>query len=796
MTSNTTTENNTMDATVTKSDSETIVDPNVQDAAKIEQFKKLVANFDTADFGKKPAARLLGVYNKPSYSPTKGEHPRLLFTPDDKTKIIENLDHEENSSALLQYQLLTAKNTTGKFVPGTDSTNMDVGILSAIEAKAFRYAITGEQLYGYQAIYAIKNSILTIEVAKGFSDPYRYYGHVMFVASCVYDWCYDLLTDVDKEQIINGCVTLMTKFEIGFPPSKSGGVTGHNFECQLLNNILAFAIAVYDEYPDMYEFAAGRLFDEYAKSQDIIYASGMQHEGNYYGPFRMNFAMKAQVLMSVMSHGECALFDKESLYSVCNTFIDAAAPDGYAFRVGDSALKVGMTNGDNSSMFFWASTYYGDPQMKTLYLARFNNKDSFQCTYAGVSAVWFLIFNDPDLTPKPVYEGRNLVNMGTFPLTKVYARNAWDDRNAAAVYMTMPEMFLTSHDHMECGSFQIYYKGMLISDSGYYDGYGTNHHKSYSRQTISSNSLLIYNHDMKAQLRYGDGQYSGGQSLNPGYGRRYVPATIEAALGTLQCTSLGKASKEVDGKYYYSYLAGDMTKAYDDVTVDEVTRYMISAMTDNEEYPMVFVTFDRITAKKAEYKKTSLLHALVEPEVTEDGYIIIRNTEDGNSGKLVAQSLITDMTTKVYGGNGAEFTVNGVDCTPSGYDATNPEYRIELNPVKASTTDHLLNVMYVTDAYNDAAPIKAKEIETDDLAGTILFNQAILFSKNEMKLNKTIRFTAENDQELNYYVCGVAAGKWTISVNGKSVQTVTVTETEGIINFTASAGSVEILPEQ
>lgn len=770
------------------------IDPNERYNTQIKQYVELINRFDTEDFGTIPSVELSGFYNKPLYSPVKGEHPRLLFTSDDKERIINGFSKKENKVAFSKYESLILQDTSGSFMAGTDSTNINFDVLSIIEAKAFRYAITGEELYGYQAIYAVKNSILTIDVVKGYSDPYRYYGHVMFVAACVYDWCYDLLSDVDKQQLINGCVTLMTKFEIGFPPSKAGGVTGHNFECQLLNNILAFAISVYDEYPQIYEYAAGRLFDEYAESQNIIYASGMQHEGNYYGPFRMGFTMKAQVLMSVMSHGKCALFDKESLHSVCDTYIDMIAPDGYTFRIGDSELKVSVKGADYTSMFFWASTYFGDPNMKSLYLDAYSSSDSLLSHYSGVSSVWFLIFNDPDLKPKPAYEGRGLINVGRFPLTKIFARSDWNDKQAFAIYMTMPEMFLTSHDHMECGSFQIYYKGMLVSDSGYYDGYGTKHHNWYSRQTISSNSLLIYNTDMPEELAFIDGKYSGGQSLDPGRCRRYVPTSIRDALDSLQCVSLGKASKEVDGKYFYTYLAADMTKAYDEVTVDEVSRYMISVATGDADYPMVFATFDRITAKKAEYKKTSLLHALVRPEVTDEGFVIISNTEDDNRGKLISQSLITDMKTTVYGGNGEEYSVNGEYCTPNGYNASMPEYRIESTPVNASLTDQFLTVMYVTDSYNSSEPIKAKEIETDDVAGAVIFNQVMIFPKNEKKIDWTIRFNTDNAQQLDYYIVGITSGKWSVSVNGSLIKTATVIDNEGILTFTAPAGSVEIAP--
>ena len=100
----------------------------------------------------------------------------------------------------------------------------------SIEAMGLRYALSGEEMYGYQAIYNIKNAILTAEHIE--IDPYRAYGLTMYVAACVYDWCYDLLTNLDKDQIVRGCINLLGKrMEIGCPPAKVGAIAHHTVEC-------------------------------------------------------------------------------------------------------------------------------------------------------------------------------------------------------------------------------------------------------------------------------------------------------------------------------------------------------------------------------------------------------------------------------------------------------------------------------------------------------------------------------------------------------------------------------------
>ena len=357
----------------------------------------------------------------------------------------------------------------------------------------------------------------------------------------------------------------------------------------------------------------------------------------------------------------------------------------------------------------------------------------------------------------------------------------------------MPEFYSASHSHAEAGSFQIYYKGMLASDSGYYTTHGIGHHAAYTRQTISSNSILVYNPGFIVEGGWRDHVYSGGQSLRQDITRIIAPYTLESAMECAsmnQLTVLGKAYDAKDG-YRYSYIAADMTKAYDEETVKEVTRHMLSVMTDDKECPMVFVTFDRITSVRSHFKKTLLLHSQSAPAVTDDGFVIITNTKDGNNGKLVAQSLLTDMSVSVFGdGNGAEYTIQDTVFKPRSYDYGDPDYRIELTPKRASEEDLLLTMMYVTNADNEAEPIKATEINSDKLCGALILNRATLFAKGKEPLCEA--FTVDLPKcsgEVDVYVAGVADGVW--NIGGTTTE---VKEGEGILSFATASTKVTVTP--
>jgi heparin/heparan-sulfate lyase len=675
-------------------------------------------------------------------------------------------------------------------------------LLTRIEAKAFRYLLTGEELYGYQAIYNIRNAILTAEHIE--IDPYRAYGLTMYVAACVYDWCYPLLTDSDKEQILRGCINLLGKrMEVGCPPAKEGAIAHHTVECQILRSYLSLGIAVYDEHPEIYEFVAGRLYNDIVPAQNFMLASEKHWEGAYYAPFRYCNLLDAQFLISAMTDGRVEMFNAKSLHAVANTFMDFTLPGLtydkiHVFEMGDVAAS---SFEDYFSSCFFSSCMFGDAKLKGFSFKCYNDKTDFDklMNNTYVSAVRYLILNDPDLAPEDPFDGRDLVKVTKYPGSAIFARGAWNDKNAPAVYMTMPEFYSASHSHAEAGSFQIYYKGMLASDSGYYSTHGIGHHAAYTRQTISSNSILVYNPGFIVEGGGRDHVYSGGQSLRQDITRIIAPYTLDSAMTCAsmnQVKILGKGYGPSGGSYRYSYIAGDMTNAYDEETVDEVTRHMLSVMTDNEIYPMVFVTFDRITAKHAHFKKTVLLHSMTEPTVTDDGLVVITNTKDGNCGKLVAQTLLTDTSVSVFGdGNGAEYTIQSTIFKPVSYNPDDPDYRIEFSPKHPKKTDLIMNVMYVTDADNDSKLIKAQSIETDELVGASILGQVLLFNKNGKALTSEFSVRLPNaDGVADCYVAGVAAGDWQIKCDEKSAYTCEVKEGEGILHFTSTGGDIKIIP--
>ena len=274
---------------------------------------------------------------------------------------------------------------------------------------------------------------------------------------------------------------------------------------------------------------------------------------------------------------------------------------------------------------------------------------------------------------------------------------------------------------------------------------------------------------------------------------------MEGYAGYGQCVSLGVANVEKDGKYLYSFMAGDMTNAYDAETVDEVTRYMFAVATGDASCPLVLVTFDRITSDDASYRKSALIHTQQEPLVTKDGFVIVTNTKNGNNGKMIVQTVGFDTTYTLVGGEGKEFWLSdkygNADTDTTLVAGSIAEYgwgRIEISPESAEKTNYMLTVMYVTDATNNASPKKAEDLCSDKLAGTSLFGKSILFPKNEKLLTEEASFTLGSSGEC--FVGGVMAGDWNIIKDGAVVSCVTVAEGTNLLSFNAASGNYTIKP--
>ena len=763
---------------------------------KVNQVKAKLSNFTDSDFGGASSTIRTDLgkgktYNYLNVNPTKGQHPRVMFNENDIAGINRALNNGMNEAAAKEFRRQVALMETGSlpaaYEHGSNGThNFNGQVLSNIMALALDYRLSGSKISGYQAILAAKNYLKTIDVQSFKPDPERTMGNIMYAMACVYDWCYDLMTKTDKDQIVAGvqhkcCESV--HMEVGFPPSGQGSIAGHGCEFQILRDYLSFAIAIFDEYPGWWNYVGYRFYNEYVPARNEFYRAGMVPQGvSQYVQIRFASDCYAALLIKAMSGS--LPFDEEGMHQVILTIHSYELPNEYTFASGDGSNTTSVNQIKKVMEFGMASMItshlFGDATVRALYE---NGKYSYSIfgdgQYGLEQTVGYaceeLICSSGEVkAAKNLHAGMSLIVYNGGWLGQTIARNNWG-ASQAAVLMKIGVRADSNHGHQDAGQFQIWYKGMLAGDSGAYASYNTDHWRYYHQATIAHNSLLIDNGG--SGTYYCGGQISHTQetgSLSGWMGGSYETGVVTGhEEGYLD---------DAKTKVKYAYIAGDIAKAYGTSTATTVDRRMLAVYeTGNNSVPMFFFVFDDITAKSASYKKTFLLHTTSEPTIS--GKTV---TVTAGQGKLILQSVLGgDSITKV-GGEGNNYKVNGKQITPNRYELDGYWGRVEISPNTGSATSCLLNVIYVCDTSKDPN-LTAQAVSGSEVKGAVIGNVAAVFISSPTRQSATFTFTAPGSGDLTYYVSGVRAGNWSVRTAG-ATQTVKATEDGGMLVFTAPAG--------
>ena len=308
---------------------------------------------------------LTNVYPTPTITPPSA-HPRLYFRSSHISKLKADMTKAQNSASHSTYNSYVNQTITGILPPPSGSSNYDSNLAARIQAHAFKYAMDNDTAKGNSAINAIKNYLNTIVFDDTKSNREREMGHIILLASQVYDWCYPLLSSADRNYIIAACEGIASRMPIGWPSTGQGAITGHGSEGQLLRDLLSFGIATYNERPDIYNIVAGRLFAEYVEPRNYWYPSHSHYQGTMYGPSRHKYEIISQYIMYRMSG--TFVFAPDMEY-VPYEWLYARRPDGNEFRTGESSTNyiAGEYLDSNYESTFYSSNLYGNPYVKQMY---------------------------------------------------------------------------------------------------------------------------------------------------------------------------------------------------------------------------------------------------------------------------------------------------------------------------------------------------------------------------------------------------------------------------------------------
>jgi len=408
---------------------------------------------------------------------------------------------------------------------------------------------------------------------------------------------------------------------------------------------------------------------------------------------------------------------------------------------------------------------------------------------------------DADLQRKPVSTLPLSWYSGT-PFGWMVARTGWDDK-AAVAEMKINEYNFSNHQHLDAGSFQIYYHGPLATESGLYGGtdgaYGSSHCKNYFWRTIAHNSLLIYDPLEKFSLN-GDFGNDGGQRLP---NNRYEPRNLEVFLNSENGYNTGEVLAHGFGPSTltpdYTYLKGDITKAYSS-KVKEVKRSFIFLNLKNADVPAALIVFDKVVSSSPSFKKYWLLHSIEEP-VIKGNEVTIPGTKNAQTGKLVNVSLLPEISNQELtpvGGPGKEFWVFDRNYENESTDKSGEgtyeraAWRIELSPKIPSQENYFLNVMQVME--NGAAGFMVSLIDGDKVLGVTIADRIVIASKSFEQINDSFSFSIRNKGNFKILLTDLLSGKWQVIKNKKVIiPEASVKEEDGVLYFEGTNGKYTII---
>lgn len=770
--------------------------------------------------GEKPVPFALGMENQslkglyfplPAYTPPMN-HPRLYITDEKLPQIKENLTKPANIDAWNEVQKIANTDKVCK-VRSDVAYSYDESVHQYIEACAFMYLLDREnnRKYGEKAVKGLIEYVTTLSYS-GDNISMARSGILQYIAK-VYDWCHDLLTDEQKELIIKKGLAVMTKLETGWPPVKLFAFNSdHGGEGGIQVDSMSFAIATYEDYPDIWNAVAGRFFSEFIAINNFYYdIDHYQGEGDSYGHSRFTYETRANTILTQL--GLEKLVSDNERYIPYN-LIYRRRPDGMVLRTGDIWDLRGTYAGPYTNNFACAMRY-NDPFLEYEAHKMGENGLTVRHNDGGTSLVEYLVLNNPDLMPLS-HENLPLAWYSGTGHNMLTLRTSWDegvDSNTMLVSINGGGRQRGGHTHQDLGNFEIYYKGPLAIDSGVYNGDpfydetgkyitdvkgGSFHDYNYHRQTVAHNCVTIYDPDMILD----DGTIPGNPIHNSGgqISRRvsssttYNSATDDSHIGA---ENIGIDYGPDLNNPAYAYMKTDLSKAYT-YRIDNYTRTFTYFNFFDDVYPGALIVFDKVKTTDKDFEKTWNLHSQEEPEI-KDGTTVIKRTEYGFNGRLINETLLPkaeDRNIVKVGGEGMEYSVRGVNMkavTPAATDESG-KWRIEVTPKTKKDTDYFLNVLQVSENNSEIIPLETKLYETENYVGVKIKDRVAYLSKNyDRTSEEQVIYADGSENNLSYVVDGLNTGKWVVyDENNNTVAECDVTNEGGVVNFEAPAGTYRI----
>ena len=703
-----------------------------------------------------PGAKALETFTPPA------DHPRILIHKADIPAIKERLKSPEAKATLEQMKKIavpmTAKEKARTDWKRSGSWMKMRGVTMQSELDALSYLLDGNETAGRRAITSLLDTLKRARFGTE-GDMTRPCGEMMFTGAIVYDWCYPLLSEAEKKEYVKQIVRCGEMMECGWPFRKGLYICGHFSEKMIMRDFLAAGLAIYEEYPEMFEATRKLLVEKFIPGRDYVFQGGGSHQGTAY------------ISPRLIGDLSCLwLLDKIGLGQVFGDQLGSVMYDMIYRRIDDSSVMVAgdcYNHGKATypTISILSSSYFKDPYVAYEYMRNPQIEPhmlifDLLCRDYGVKA------KGPEDLPLTRYFGS--------PTGSMISRTGWD-KDAAIVEMRMIERFVGNHQHLDAGTFYIHYKSPLALDSGFYQGYGGSygdpHNMCYSKRTIAHNGLLIYDPNENFGGRFGN---DGGERV-PDFGHQCPDLEHLLTDDNLFGKTLSHWFNED-----FSLLKCDITPAYRSSKASDVRRSFVYMDMHDKTHPAALVVYDHVVSTNPDFKKFFLLHTQNEPATK--GNV---STISAGGGMLQCTTLLPKSAAiSSVGGPGKEFWVFGknyamVDKKTRDIPPYIGQWRLEISPTKAAKEDAFLNVIQIAD--EGAATGKVTRIDGTLVVGAAFDGRIVLFSRNGEFLDSDFNFTLPKGASGKLLVTDLAAGKWQVTTPDGTKSTQNVDAASGCI---------------
>lgn len=719
----------------------------------------------------------------PKIVPPAG-HPRLWVTPQSLPMLKTRLSQGENEPVWAKVVALAKVPYKFDFDPEKEVFYQEE-LEKAAQVKAFYYLMTGDKKIGKEVSKLMVNYMTMLEFGNvKHGDVTREVGRAIYTASLVYDWCYDLLTERDRELLYDKMLGLAREMEIGWPPFMDSIVNGHGNEAQVSRDLLAMSIALYDKNPELYKYTSYTILEDLVPMRKFEYESPRHNQGIDYGAYRFGWEMHAAWLFYRMTG--LSVFD-DNIKSLPYYWLYMRLPDGYMLRDGD--MFSGKFGDDKP--FYWkqpqtmllSSAYANDPLIKGEFEREGGLPDN---------PVLFLLVNDPKL--------KSDNDLNSLPLTKDFgtvlggmvARTGWDNSETSKDVIAEIKgggYVFGNHQQADAGALQIYYHGIQVGDIGLYLSYGSPYDYNFNKRSIAHSVMLAKDPEepllFRAKVRDGGTRFNQRFPLTP----QEVTSDPWYDNGKVLSADFGPSKL----KPSFSYFKADLTGAYTS-KMSNYTRGFCFLNLGREDVPAVIILTDDMETAKPGFKKYWQINTLNKPEEL-NGNLVLRNELKGLTGKTHVNMLVpaaADRVTEVLSGKNANSTFGEqYDIVSSKAEAN--AYRIMISPKKDAKRDKFLTVFQMT--AGDAKPLPLDFKALEGRYQIVLADRVVSMSSGSDLLQSAFTLDIPGSGMYEIVLMGMKPGFWNVKrVDGQVNFNYSVVPGKDTISFKAGSGKYIVTP--